>query len=115
TCGLLRPTFHEVLLAPPEKRAELLALAGPDHRSQVVPCPGYSEYVGWYVLGRAIAYATGMPPEAFLHTAVLEPLQLHGIAFGMTPERFAEERWRIGIYFANLPDAPTPFLSDRTA
>lgn len=114
TAGLHMPSAVEVELVPPQRRDTMLDLAGRAPGWRVGADAGYSEIVGWSLLGRLLERVTGEPLREHLRNRVLDPLGMEQTWIGMTSEEYRALRPRIGVSFDLRGAKSYPLLLERS-
>jgi len=115
TAGLHVPTVPRMEFVPFDQRCQVLCgrqWRPPGWRSGVDG--GYSEVLGWHVLGHLIERCSGESLSSYLRTRVLDPLGLHDTFVGMTRPEYDANLSRIGLYYDLRGTHPFPVLLDRT-
>lgn len=114
SAGLHRPSGVTVELMAPERRAGAIDRQERPSWWRLGVDVGYSEYAGWYLLGRLIEELTGEDLRDHLRSAVLDPLGLHDTFVGMTADEFAAVSPRIGVNLDLRGWQAFPMLYERT-
>jgi CubicO group peptidase (beta-lactamase class C family) len=101
-------------LRTPERRRESLVRARQPRGWRVGVDAGYSEYVGWHVLGALLENTTGEPLRALLRSTVMDPLGLGSTWIGMTSGEYRSLLPRLGVN-ADMHDLRAiPMLFERS-
>jgi CubicO group peptidase (beta-lactamase class C family) len=115
TAGLHTLAGVAMEMLTPERRREMFAAVRRPPGWHVGRDAGYSEYLGWYVLGLLIEDATGAPVRDHLRTALLDPLGLADTFVGMLEAEYFARLECIGVNY-DLRDyfKAFPMLVERT-
>jgi CubicO group peptidase (beta-lactamase class C family) len=99
TAGLHVPTAVHLELVPTALRARYLEEVEVAPGWQVGLDAGYSEVVGWLLLGQLVEQATGRSVADHLRTCVLDPLGMDSTWFGMSDEMYDRVSERLGVNY----------------
>jgi CubicO group peptidase (beta-lactamase class C family) len=97
TAGLHRTSTMEIEILPEAMRQQHLEAVEAPPGWRLGVDAGYSEYVGWHLLGRALEAATHQPLREYLRQSVLDPLGMHDTWIGMTPAEYQTNYPRLGL------------------
>lgn len=112
--GLFRLRGEQAIPMTDEQRDEAARMHRPPSGWAASNRSGYSEFVGWHLLGLSIEALTGESVVEWLHSRVIEPLGLDDDLFlGMTDARYDEIVDRIGVNVWMVDMVPMPSLLER--
>lgn len=108
--GLHTMSALEAMFMPPEPRREAAARATFADDWRVGVDRAYSDYQGWNALRVWLEGMTGRPFGAAIRQAMLAPLGVDDIYFGVTDEQWIDVRDRLGVNFQLDNGAALPLL-----
>ncbi len=114
TAGVHEPPGLAVEATPPAQRAGFLEGVSVPPGWRIGQQAAYSEYLGWYLLGRLIEHVTATPVGDHLRTELLGPLGLDNTFVGMTAEQYHSVSGRLGVNVDLRAHQPYPMLFERT-
>jgi CubicO group peptidase (beta-lactamase class C family) len=108
TAGLHRAMGLSMEFLTPQRREQVIASAMPPPGWKVGREAGYSEYVGWNLLGWLLQDISGEPLREHLRRVVLDPLALSSTWIGMSNDEYEQVLPRLGLnhHFRDLRMVP---------
>ena len=108
------PTSPDAITArmlPPQERAHFAR----NGASSAAPNQGmgYSDFMGWFILGDLVANVTDSDPRDSLNSA-LRQYGIDEVSYGLDSAQYDRRRLDIGVYYANPRSAATPLLHETT-
>jgi CubicO group peptidase (beta-lactamase class C family) len=113
TAGLQRPAAFEIEVVPEARRRQVVDRAGRPPHWKVGRQAGYSEFVGWHLIGRLLEAVTGEELRTHLRADVIEPLGLTSTWVGMTEDDYERVESRLGVNWDLRGHRPVPVLLER--
>ena len=98
----------------PRRREEVVASAQPPSGWRIGRDAGYSEYVGWHLLGWLVQDVTGEPLREHLRSTVLDPLGLQHTWIGMTSHQFRGALPNLGLNHEFRNGHMFPMIAERS-
>jgi CubicO group peptidase (beta-lactamase class C family) len=113
TAGLHEPYAVHMELLHDEKRSAFVDTMHRPEGWRVGRDAGYSEFVGWQLLGRLLESVAGRPLREELRATVLDPLGMSETWIGMTEQQYDGNVGRLGVNHDMQGWVAFPLLHER--